>query len=87
MGAIAAALNSTPSSGATQPDRFGGPAISCFAHADRSLLCTELAWRLHMRRNSVVGVIVIVLLTAIVAPRAEASDADWWGRKLPNIPT
>jgi hypothetical protein len=40
-----------------------------------------------MRRNSVVGVIVIVLLTVIVTPRAEAGDADWWGRKLPNIPT
>jgi hypothetical protein len=30
---------------------------------------------------------IIVLIAAIVALRAEARDTDWWGRKLPDIPT
>jgi hypothetical protein len=30
---------------------------------------------------------IILLIAAIVAPRAEARDTDWWGHKLPDIPT
>jgi hypothetical protein len=40
---------------------------------------------MNMIPKSAIG--IIVLIAAIVVPRAEARATDWWGRKLPDIPT
>src|SRR5215471_20453669 len=37
-----------------------------------------------MRRNILIAAIV---LAAFVSADAEGSETDWWGRKLPNIPS
>jgi hypothetical protein len=40
---------------------------------------------MHMLRKSIIG--VIVLIASFVTPGAQSSETEWWGRKLPNIPT
>jgi hypothetical protein len=40
---------------------------------------------MYMRRKSISGVLVVI--AAFVAAGAEAADTDWWGRKLPNVPS
>jgi hypothetical protein len=38
-----------------------------------------------MLRRSVIG--LVALITALAVPGAQAGDSDWWGRKLPNVPS
>ena len=37
-----------------------------------------------LRKNLIA---VVTLITTFVVPQYAAGDTDWWGRKLPNIPT